>query len=199
MNLSLFIDSHFWNTLPKKEHLQLHLPTYHIAKHIVTTWPGDGMIYTNPIAMKAISVLLIFLLNAQSIWAGNSCPSDSNAKHGQTEFNFFENNFRITKKDSVLVIYDRYDRSGAGVIRKVYYPGKTQSIVISNIPSGKYFVTIQCLGKHHDRFDKIIKIKPGKTAYVSVKLRDYDEFLKDRVIIPADHIDFSKLTILQMK
>ncbi len=149
--------------------------------------------------MKAISILLIFLLNAQFIWAGNSCPADSNVKYGQAEFNFFENHFRITKKDSVLVIYDRYDRSGAGIIRKVFYPGKSQSILISDIPSGKYFVTIQCLGKHHDRFEKIIKIKTDKTACVSVKLSDFEEFSKDRVIIPSDHVDFSKLSIVKMK
>lgn len=149
--------------------------------------------------MKAVLSILILQLFTQWGWAAIGHQKDSSIKKGQTEFNFFENHFRITKKDSVLVIYDRYDRSGAGVIFKVYYPGKSQSITISDIPKGKYFVTIQCLGKHHDRFDKIIKIKPGKTAYVSVKLRDYDEFLKDRVIIPADHIDFSRLTILQMK
>jgi hypothetical protein len=148
--------------------------------------------------MKALFILPIFLLNAYPLWAGR-LEIDSIVKVGQTEFNFFENDFTITKKDSVLVIYDRCDLSGAGVIRKVYYPGKNQTILISNIPSGKYFVTIQCLGKHHDRYEKIIKVKSGKTSYVSVRLSDFNEFSKDDVKIPADHFDLANLSIINMK
>jgi hypothetical protein len=148
--------------------------------------------------MKALFILPIFLLNAYPLWAGR-LEIDSIVKVGQTEFNFFENDFTITKKDSVLVIYDRFDLSGAGIIRKVYYPAKNQTIHISNIPSGKYFVTIQCLGKRHDRYEKIIKIKGGKTSFVSVKLSVYNEFTRDKVIIPNDPIDFSRLSIVTMK
>jgi hypothetical protein len=149
--------------------------------------------------MKASLIFLMFQLAAFMTWAGNVSHADSNSKAGQTAFNFFENHFTITRKDSVLVIYDRCDLTGAGVIRKVYYPGSKQSILISNIPAGKYYVTIQCLGKHHDRYEKILKIKSGKTAYVSVKLSDYDEFSRDRVFIPNDPIDFSRLSVVTMK
>ncbi len=150
-------------------------------------------------AMKAFLYLLALQLTALAGLAGTGYKADSNLKEGQTEFNFFENRFTISKKDSVLVIYDRCDLSGAGVIKKVYYPGVRQTILINNIPAGKYYVIIQCLGKHHDRYERILRIKPGKTAYVSVKLSDYDEFSKDRVIIPQDHFDLARLSVVTMK
>jgi hypothetical protein len=149
--------------------------------------------------MKPLVFLTLLLLSMDLAWAGKEHKNDSIGNNGQTEFNFFENDFTISKKDSVLVIYDRYDLSGAGVIKKIYYPGSNQTVFIPNIPSGKYFVTIQCLGKHHDRYEKIIKVKNGKTSFVSVKLNNYAEFTKGNVAIPNDPVDFSKLSIVTMK
>jgi hypothetical protein len=149
--------------------------------------------------MKTFIFLMMLLLSRDLAWAGKGHNTDTMAKDGQTEFNFFENHFTIKKKDSVLVIYDRYDLSGAGIIKKVYYPGSKQTILISNIPSGKYLVVIQCLGMHHDRFEKLIKVKSGKTSYVSVKLSPYDEFTCGKVAFPNDTVDFSKLSIVTMK
>jgi hypothetical protein len=149
--------------------------------------------------MKPLLFFIMLLLGNDLAWAGNGHKTDSLAKNGQTEFNFFENNFMITTKDSVLVIYDRYDLSGAGIIKKIYYPGSNQTIFIPDIPSGKYLVIIQCLGKHHDRYEKVIKVKNGKTSFVSIKLSDYDEFSKDTLSIPNQPVDFSRLAVVTMK
>ena len=149
--------------------------------------------------MKPLLILILLLLGKGLAWAGNGHKADSIIKDGQTEFNFFENDFTIGKKDSVLVIYDRYDLSGAGIVKKVYYPGAKQTILIPNIPSGKYLVVIQCLGKHHDRYEKLIKVKCGKTSYVSVKLSPYDEFKSGNASIPKNMVDFSRLSIVTMK
>lgn len=149
--------------------------------------------------MKPILFLILMLPSMDLAWAGIGHKTDSVGNNGQTEFNFFENDFMISRKDSVLVIYDRYDLSGAGIIRKIYYPGLKQIIFIPNIPSGKYLVIIQCLGKHHDRYEKIIKVKNGKTSYVSVKLSPYGEFTLGKVVMPNDTVDFSRLSIITMR
>ena len=52
-------------------------------------------------------------------------------------------------RDSVYITYDRYDLSGAGVVKQFYYPKKNHTIDIQGIPAGKYFVTIQFFGTHH--------------------------------------------------
>jgi hypothetical protein len=184
--------------LPEKTQESSFLPLYMAGIQAVDFWSVNRYIIGKSIRMKSFLILLSFLVSSLA-WAGSGHKTDSNAKSGQTEFNFFENNFTITKKDSILVIYDRYDLSGAGIIKKVYYPGSKQTILINDIPCGKYIVTIQCLGKHHDHYEKILKVKGGKISNVSVRLSEYDEIARDKVIIPSDTIDFSKLSIVTMK
>src|SRR6185437_9496737 len=43
--------------------------------------------------------------------------------------------------DSVLVIFDRYDLTGAGVIYQRYAADAGQGIDISGVPAGKYYIT----------------------------------------------------------
>ena len=118
---------------------------------------------------------------------------------GKAQLNFNKHNFIDRSKDSVLVIYDRYDRSGAGIIHKVYYPSTDNTVSISGIPEGKYYVTIQFLGLHRERFEKVMKIKSNKCESISIKLNDYDEYQKDNVVIPSETTDFSHLKITSMK
>jgi hypothetical protein len=149
--------------------------------------------------MKVGFVFLAFFTSSLLGQAKNEPLHAQKLQEGQTEFTFYNNRFNLTRKDSVLVIYDRYDRSGAGVIRKVFYPGKKQSILVDEIPAGKYFVTIQCLGKHHDRFEKVLRIKSGKTSTIPVNLSLCEEYSKEKVVIPNYPVDFSRLSILKMK
>ena len=90
-----------------------------------------------------------------------------------------------TQKDSVLIIFDRCDRTGAGVVYQVFYADDDQNITIPEVPAGKYFVTIQCLGLHHDRMEKVITIKSQKDEQVKISLTAVEEFSKDKVVIPA--------------
>ncbi len=133
---------------------------------------------------------------------GHQSYTNSNskkAKEGTAQLSFHKHDFGQCNKDSVLVICDRFDRSGAGVVFKVFYPSDNQNISVTGIPEGKYFITIQCLGRHHDKFEKIIKIKSGKCENIAIKLSDCDEYSKEKVVIPGDHFDFSKLSIISMK
>jgi hypothetical protein len=102
-------------------------------------------------------------------------------------------------KDSVLIIFDRCDHTGAGVIYQVFYEDKDHNITIPVVPAGKYYVTIQCLGMHRDRLEKIVKIKSKKSEKVKILLQDSEEFSKDKVVIPAYTPDFSDLAIVKMK
>jgi hypothetical protein len=102
-------------------------------------------------------------------------------------------------KDSVLVIFDRYDHTGAGVVYQIYYQAKDHSITIPAIPEGKYYVTIQCLGIHRDRMETVIKIKSNKSETIRINQNDSEEFSKDKVVIPAYRPDFANLGICKMK
>ena len=95
--------------------------------------------------------------------------------------------------DSVLVIFDRFDHTGAGVIYQLYAADAQQGIDISTVPAGKYYVTIKFLGVHSDEIEKVITIKSKKTEKVRIDLGDSEVFAKDKVVIPSFQPDFSDL------
>lgn len=73
--------------------------------------------------------------------------------------------------DSVLVIFDRYDLTGAGVIYQRYAADAGQGIDISAVPAGKYYVTIKIRGMYGDEIEKVITIKSKKSEKVRVDLK----------------------------
>jgi hypothetical protein len=97
--------------------------------------------------------------------------------------------------DSVLVIFDRFDHTGAGVIYQMYAADNAQGIDISDVPAGKYYVTIQFVGLHRDQIEKVITIKAKKNESVRIALEDTEVFSKDHVVIPAYRPDFSDLSV----
>lgn len=101
--------------------------------------------------------------------------------------------------DSVLVIFDRYDHTGAGVIYQVFYADQENNITIPAVPAGKYYVTIQCLGLHRDRLEKVVTIKSRKNEQVKIALQDSEWFSKDKVVIPASSFNSTDLAILRHK
>ena len=101
--------------------------------------------------------------------------------------------------DSVLVIFDRFDHTGAGVIYQVYAADQQNGIDISAVPAGKYYVTIQCMGLHHDHLEKTITIKKQKNEKINIALSASELFSKDNVVIPVSHTKLTDLSILSNK
>jgi len=101
--------------------------------------------------------------------------------------------------DSVLIIFDKYNRTGAGVVYQVFATDSTNGITIPAIPAGKYYVTIQCKGVNRDRIEKLVTIKASKHEKVRVELSAAEVFSKDGVVIPAFKPSFSDLAILRSK
>ena len=102
-------------------------------------------------------------------------------------------------KDSVLIIFDRFDHTGAGVVYQKFAADDEQGITLPQVPAGKYYVVIQCLGLHHDRLEKVVNIKSRKSEKVRIALGDSEEFSKNNVVIPADRFDFSDMAVLKTK
>jgi hypothetical protein len=117
-------------------------------------------------------------------------------KTGDIRFQFTD--FVLSRrKDSVLVIFDRYDRTGAGIVMKVFKADLDNGITIPEVPTGKYFVTIQCLGLHRDRMEKKVVVKCKKNQKVNLALEDSQEFSKDKVVIPPYRFDYAHMTVLK--
>lgn len=129
----------------------------------------------------------------------NAVASSRALNAGAVRFQFNKLVTTPDHSDSVLVIFDRFDHTGAGVIYQLYTADSAQGIDISQVPAGKYYVTIQFLGLHRDQIEKVITIKSKKSEKVRIQLDDTEVFSKDKVVIPAYRPNFSDLAITRSK
>ncbi len=130
--------------------------------------------------------------------ASSSAASAKVMNAGAVRFQFSNINAQ-DHTDSVLVIFDRFDHTGAGVIYQVFAADQQNGIDISAVPAGKYYVTIQCLGLRHDRLEKTITVKKQKNEKISIALSASELFTKDNVVIPVTHTKLTDLSILSNK
>lgn len=153
--------------------------------------------------MKQVYLYLACLLLSLAVHAEKGPHAKSAAKavsqEGSVQFKFNNLTPADAHKDSVLIIFDRYDRTGAGVIYKVFSADNNRNVSIEGVPAGKYYVTIQGLGIHRDRTETIITVKAQKNHQQSINLEDVEEFTKDAVIIPSSKTDLASLSIVNMK
>jgi hypothetical protein len=152
--------------------------------------------------MKQIYLYLACLLFSVTAHAekGHSAKADKAAvKAGSVQFSFNNLASAEAHKDSVLIIFDRCDHTGAGVIYKVFSVDVNKDVIIDGVPEGKYFVTIQGLGIHRDRTETTVTVKSRKNRQMTIKMEDSEEFSKDNVIIPTSNTDLASLSIVNMK
>jgi hypothetical protein len=103
---------------------------------------------------------------------------------------------KLSKIDSVFVIFDRYDLSGAGVVKQVFYPDTENKIRVS-LPKGKYFINIYCLGIYNkEGFGRIVSTKSRKNHNIFLRLQASALYHQGRARIPEDRFDPSHLAIL---
>ena len=102
-------------------------------------------------------------------------------------------------KDSILIIFDRYDHTGAGVIHQVFTAENDETLTIDTIPAGKYYVMIRCVGLHRDQVEKVITIRAHRSQTMRINLTPSEAYSKNDVIIPAFHPDPSNLSITRYK
>ena len=100
--------------------------------------------------------------------------------------------------DSVFLIFDRWDLTGAGLIKKVYYPEKN-TIKLDKLPKGRYYIEVICLGNYPGHFNKEIMAHPKASSRFSFKLKKQSYYLAGTAYIPPQRIDFSNLTVTKSK
>ena len=152
--------------------------------------------------MKQIYLYLACLLLSLAAHADKGPRTKSGkvmVQEGSVQFRFNNLAPGDAHKDSVLIIFDRCNRTGAGVIYKVFFVDENGNIFIDGVPEGKYFVTIQGLGIHRDRRETVVTVKSQKNREMSIKMEDSEEFSKDNVVIPSSKTDLASLSIVNMK
>jgi hypothetical protein len=118
---------------------------------------------------------------------------------GSVRFRFKNLIDGLEEKDSILIIFDRYDHTGAGIVYQVFAADKDHGITVPSIPPGKYYITVQCVGLHRDRLEKIVTIRSQQSVTVRINLRASEAFCKKKVIIPSFHPDLSDLAVVRFR
>ncbi len=114
-----------------------------------------------------------------------------------------ELNNELNKKapiDSVIVIFDRYNLTGAGTIKNVYYPVNNK-VVIEKVPEGKFYITVICLGIYKDSFTEISYVyekRRNKNSF-NFRLKNAEAYDPADVSIPSEKIDPLNLLILRKR
>jgi hypothetical protein len=105
---------------------------------------------------------------------------------------------RQSRIDSIFLIFDRYDKRGAGVIKQVFYPKNNQ--VQITVPKGRYYVNIYCLGIYnHAGFDRIITVRANRKRKIFLKLQACALFTPGMVEIPREKWDPAHLAIMEFR
>ncbi|MBS1606484.1 MAG: hypothetical protein JST42_27750, partial [Bacteroidetes bacterium] len=122
-----------------------------------------GAVYANPDPVPATKS------------SADAARAKVNLNSGAIRFQFSH----VHASDSVLIIFDKYNRTGAGVVYQVFATDSTEGITIPAVPAGKYYVTIQCKGVNRDRIEKLVTIKARKHGKVRIELQAAEVFSKD--------------------
>jgi hypothetical protein len=157
--------------------------------------------------MKRLSAAIVWLVGFSSAQATplpgpktvKSVKVNALATAGAARFQFKNLIAGMEEKDSILIVFDRYDHTGAGIIHQVYTADSDESLTIDAIPAGKYYVTIRCVGLHRDQVEKVITIRAHRSETMRIKLTPSEAFSKNDVVIPAFHPDLSNLSVTWYK
>lgn len=139
----------------------------------------------------------LLLLSLDTLGRPNPFADTNKVKKGVVQIRCKMNNTRVAAKDSVLIIFDRWNRTDPGTVYKIFYWDRDGQIILPPIPVGKYYVTLQCLGRHRDRFETTIRIHHKKERTLMVRPEDGEIFSQASGPIPASPVDFSNLAIFR--
>ena len=139
------------------------------------------------------TIPIVLLLASCQCYGNESTPSDS----GTIIIALQNASDKLSKIDSVFVIFDRYDLRGAGVIKQVFYPDLENQIRVC-LPKGKYYLNIYCLGIYNkEAFDRIVSAKPRKNQKIFLRLQASALYHQGSARLPLEHFDPSHLAIFK--
>jgi hypothetical protein len=141
--------------------------------------------------MKLVVPLLVLTICMNtSLFAQKRSPSDSLDVTIR-----LNNRAPIPYSDSVLIIFDRYDHAGAGIVKKVYQP-VNGAIIVPKVPAGRYYIDIFCLGIHQEVFSELTFVNNRHSNTFTYRVKKTGSSLPGLAAIPFEKIDVSKLHIL---
>lgn len=138
-------------------------------------------------------VLWMMLLSSTHVFAQKKKHTDS----VDVTINFKKRFSKNAPVDSVFIFFDRYNHTGAGIIKQVYYP-KDGKILIPQVPPGKYYIGLFCLGTHWEYFSEVTYVNKRRSNKIRFNLS------RSEIFVPGTYIaqvrsDLSRLSITSPK
>lgn len=97
--------------------------------------------------------------------------------------------------DSVLVVLDKFNLSGAGIVTKVFYPGPDNKIIIEGLEAGRYYADIYVLGTYQKHFSSVLHVRSAtakKGTTLRLEFRDF--YTPGKADIPPENTKFFAYT-----
>ena len=92
--------------------------------------------------------------------------------------------------DSALIILDRYDHTGAGVVIERVRVDEKHRLVLENVPAGKYYVGVYTYGAQREFFSLVIRVKKKtrckRDNRVAIAVADAEWYQPGTAVIPAE-------------
>ena len=148
---------------------------------------------------KAVPLFLLGSLVSCCLYGQGGKTSRRRLADGEMQFNFLRHTGQLIHHDSVLILFDRTDRSGAGIVSGVFGMDSSHKVLVSRIPAGQYFIMVQCFGMHHDYWETTSWVRPMKCRELDIKLEPCEEFVRGHSRIPGYHPNLEKLILATIR
>jgi len=138
-------------------------------------------------------ILWMILLSSTEVLAQKKKPTDSVDVTISLRKRFAQN----APVDSVYIFFDRYNHTGAGIIKKVYYP-KNNKVVIPSVPPGKYYIGMFCLGTHMQYFSEVTFVNNRRSNKLKFKMNRSETFVPGNYVALVQ-FDLNRLAVTNPK
>jgi hypothetical protein len=107
-------------------------------------------------------------------------------------FRLKTNHGDIMGVDSALIVLDKYDLTGAGVVMKVVTVDSSNHLKLQEVPPGKYFAVIYTYGLCKQNIPVVITVrkirKKRKANSIDVRLAPTDIYVAGKAEIPPEDL-----------
>lgn len=144
------------------------------------------------LSLRILSVVFLLLAVTTISFANDKVKprAAKTAAASNKSFRFVVNKEAVTNQviDSALIILDKYDRTGAGVVMQMVKLDENNELSLTDVPEGKYFATIYTYGLKKERLEVVITVKNNKPNATKIKLTKTEAYILGTAIIPAEDI-----------
>ncbi len=141
--------------------------------------------------------LLSYAANDTSLTKTGGAPVLTKQKRHTVNYTLKLDNTTNQNKtvDSVLVVLDKFNLSGAGIVTKVFYPDPTNQIVIEDLEAGRYYADIYVLGMYQKHFSSVLHVRKSTAKKgTTIRLEFKDFYTPGKAAIPPENTKFFAYT-----